>query len=228
MKIEIITDTFAPDINGVAMTLGRLTDGLRDKGHHVHVVHTGSKAGPDESLAAAVRLPGYKEVRLGLPKPIEFRIRWARKKPDMIYAATESLLGKSALKAAQSLSIPAASGFHTNFHEYIEPYGVPGLESMAMSYLRSFHQRARCTFTPSHEIARRLREEGLETVHLLGRGVDTDLFHPAKRCEKLRASWGARPAAPVVVIVGRVAAEKNLGLAMEAFGKIKAAMPDLQ
>jgi UDP-2,3-diacylglucosamine pyrophosphatase LpxH/glycosyltransferase involved in cell wall biosynthesis len=228
MNIDIITDTFAPDINGVAMTLGRLTNGLRARGHHVHVLHTGAQAGPDESLAAAVPLPGYREVRLGLPKPIELRARWSKRRPDVIYVATESPLGKSALKAARALGIPAASGFHTNFHEYIGPYGVPGLESLAMAYLRNFHQRARCTFTPSPDMARRLTEEGIETVHLLGRGVDTEWFDPAKRCGELRASWGARPAAPVALIVGRVAAEKNLPLAIEAFRRMKSAVPDMQ
>lgn len=227
MKIEIITDTFAPDINGVAMTLGRLVHGLRARGHQVHVVHTGSSAGPNESLAASVPLPGYREVRLGLPKPIEFRARWGKERPDVIYVATESLLGKSALKAAAALKIPAASGFHTNFHEYIEPYGVPGLESLAMSYLRRFHQRAQCTFTPSPGMARRLAENGFGTVHLLGRGVDHELFHPSKRCESLRSSWGARPAAPVAMVVGRVAAEKNLPLAVEAFRRMRAVVPDV-
>jgi len=228
MNIEIVTDTYAPDVNGVAMTLGRLTNGLRERGHRVHVMHTGSRAGPDESLAAAVPLPGYSQVRLGLPKPIELRLRWMKRRPDVIYVATESPLGKSALKAAQALGIPAASGFHTNFHEYIEPYGVPGLESLAMGYLRRFHRRARCTFTPSREMARRLTEGGVEKVHLLGRGVDVEQFSPAKRCDALRGGWGARPAAPVAMVVGRVAAEKNMPLAIAAFRQMKNVVPDVQ
>lgn len=228
MKIEIITDTFAPDINGVAMTLGRLVEGLRARGHHVHVVHTGACAGRDESLAAAIPLPGYREVRLGFPKPIAFRSRWVKQRPDVIYVATESPLGKSALNAASAMGIPAASGFHTNFHEYVQSYGMPGLESLAMSYLRNFHQMARCTFTPSVQMAQRLRHEGVKTVHVLGRGVDTRLFDPAKRCHQLRSSWGARPASLVAMVVGRVAAEKNLNLAMRAFEHMRTAMPDLQ
>ena len=68
MKIEIVTDTFFPDVNGVAMTMGRLGDGLRQWGHQVQVIHTGVSAGPGETCVAAVPLPGYKEVRIGLPK----------------------------------------------------------------------------------------------------------------------------------------------------------------
>lgn len=226
MKIDIVTDTFLPDVNGVAMTLGRLTDGLRRRGHRVHVIHTGTSAGPGETCAASVPLPGYREVRVGLPKPFELRARWMRKRPHAVYIATESPLGKSALKAANALGIPVATGFHTNFHQYLEQYGMPGLQPVAMSYLKNFHQRARCTLTPSREMAERLSAEGLPNVHLLGRGVDTELFSPEKRCESLRAEWGARPAAPVVAIVGRIAPEKNLEFGIATFGRIREAFPD--
>ena len=228
MKIDIVTDTFVPDVNGVAMTLGRLTDGLRQRGHRVHVIHTGTSAKAGETCVAAVPLPGYKEVRVGLPKPFELRARWLKRRPDAIYVATESPLGKSALKAAKALGIPAASGFHTNFHQYMEQYGMGGFQPMAMAYLKNFHQRADCTLTPSRDMVERLRIEGFQNVHLLGRGVDTDLFSPGKRCETLRAQWGARTATPVVVMVGRVAAEKNFELAMRTFEQMRQIFPDVR
>lgn len=228
MKIDIVTDTFAPDVNGVAMTLGRLTEGLKQRGHRVHVIHTGEFAGPGETCSAALPLPGYKEVRVGLPEPFKLRTRWLKKRPDAIYVATESPLGKSALKAANALGIPVASGFHTNFHQYMEQYRMGGLQSVAMAYLKRFHQRADCTLTPSREVVEKLQAEGFENVHLLGRGVDTELFAPGKRCEALRAQWGASAGAPVAVIVGRVAVEKNFELAMLAFERMRQAVPDVQ
>jgi len=228
MKIDIVTDTFVPDVNGVAMTLGRLTEGLRKRGHRVHVIHTGGTAGDGESLAAAVPLPGYREVRVGLPKPFELRARWTRKRPDAVYVATESPLGKSALKAANALGIPVATGFHTNFHQYMEQYGMGRLRPMAMAYLRSFHQRADLTLTPSRDMVETLAAEGLRKVRHLGRGVDTELYAPEKRCEALRAEWGARPGTPVVVMVGRVAAEKNFDLAVAAFFRMRQAFPDVR
>ena len=226
MRIEIVTDTFAPDVNGVAMTLGRLRDGLRERGHRVHVIHTAAQAAAGESSAAAVPLPGYKEVRVGLPKPFELRSRWLRKRPDVIYVATESPLGTSAVKAANALGIPVATGFHTNFQDYMGQYRLAALEPMAMAYLKRFHQRADCTLAPSDDIVERLQAAGFDRVHRLGRGVDTSLFHPAKRSESLRAAWGARPGAPVAIMVGRVAAEKNFDLAIEAFAKMRHAVPD--
>ena len=228
MKIDIVTDTFLPDVNGVAMTLGRLADGLKQRGHQVHVIHTGATAGNEETCAAALPLPGYREVRVGLPKPFKLRNRWAQKRPDVIYVATESPLGKSALKAANALGIPAASGFHTNFHQYMRQYGVGGLQSVAMAYLRNFHQRANCTLTPSQDMVELLTAEGLENVHLLGRGVDTALFSPTRRCSTLRASWGADDATPVALMVGRVAAEKNFELAMRTFGRMRQVLRDVR
>lgn len=228
MKIDIVTDTFSPDVNGVAMTLGRLTEGLKRRGHRVHVIHTGESAGPGETSSPSVPLPGYKEVRVGLPEPFKLRARWIKKRPDAIYVATESPLGKSALKAANALGIPVATGFHTNFHQYMEQYRMGGLQPVAMAYLRRFHQRADCTLTPSRDVADKLVAEGFNNVHLLGRGVDTDLYAPGKRCEALRAEWGATPGSPVAVIVGRVAAEKNFDLAMIAFEQMRQAVPDLR
>lgn len=226
MKIDIVTDTFLPDVNGVAMTLGRLTEGLRGRGHRVHVIHTGAIAGVSETSVAALPLPGYKEVRVGFPKPLELRSRWMRKRPDAVYVATESPLGKSALKAAKALGIPVATGFHTNFQQYMGQYGMGGLQPMVMAYLRNFHQRADCTLTPSRDMVNLLKAEGLENVHLLGRGVDTALFSPGKRCEDLRSAWAVRERAPVALMVGRVAAEKNFDLAIRTFERMREVFPD--
>jgi len=227
MKIDIVTDTFAPDVNGVAMTLGRLSDGLRKRGHRVHVIRTGEgKAG--ETIAASVPLPGYKEVRIGLPSSSKLRKRWLKRRPDAIYVATESPLGRSAVKAARILGVPVATGFHTNFHEYMERYSLGRLQAMTMGYLKRFHGRAHCTLAPSSELVERLEKEGFKNVHLMGRGVDTALFHPEKRCETLRASWGASSAAPVAIVVGRVAAEKNLELAVRCFEEMRKRVPDIR
>jgi UDP-2,3-diacylglucosamine pyrophosphatase LpxH/glycosyltransferase involved in cell wall biosynthesis len=227
MRIDIVTDTFAPDVNGVAMTLGRLCDGLRRRGHLVHVIRTGEGGGRGETVAASVPLPGYKEVRVGLPGSFKLRKRWTKRRPDAIYVATESPLGISALKTANALEIPVATGFHTNFHQYMEQYRLGGLQPAAMAYLKKVHSRANLTMAPTRDVVDMLLREGFQNVRLLGRGVDTELFHPAKRDTALRASWGARDGSPVAIIVGRVAAEKNLPFAMECFRKMRERLPDL-
>eukprot|EP00903_Cladosiphon_okamuranus_P003572 g3570.t1 len=209
------------------MTLGRLSEGLRERGHRVHVIRTGTGS-TGQTIAASIPLPGYKEVRVGLPDPFKLRKRWLRKRPDAIYVATESPLGKSAVKAARALGIPVASGFHTNFHEYMERYSLGGLQPIAMAYLKKFHDKTDCTLAPSPELVDRLREEGFSNVYLLGRGVDTSLFHPSKRSEQLRSRWGASPGSRVALVVGRIAAEKNLDLAVTSFEAMRKTMPDTQ
>lgn len=228
MRFDIVTDTFAPDVNGVAMTLGRLADGLRERGHMVHVIRTGEEQRERETVAASISLPGYKEVRIGLPGPFKLRKRWVKRRPDAIYVATESPLGVSAIRAAKSLEIPAATGFHTNFHQYMEQYRLGGLQPAAMEYLKRVHRRADVTMAPTTEVVSMLENEGFENVALMGRGVDTRLFRPDCRDASLRASLGAREASPVALVVGRVAAEKNLALAMECFRRMRERVPDLQ
>ncbi|BCX49618.1 hypothetical protein HAHE_35260 [Haloferula helveola] len=228
MRIDIVTDTFAPDVNGVAMTLGRLSDGLRKRGHIVHIIRTGGDRKAGETLAASITLPGYKEVRIGLPGPFKLRKRWLKRRPDAIYVATESPLGISAIKAANVLGIPVIAGFHTNFHEYMEQYRLGGLQPAAMSYLRKVHSRAEVTMAPTPDVVEMLEREGFRNVALLGRGVDTELFNPGRRCASLRAEWGVREGTPVAIIVGRVAAEKNLALAMECFRRMREKVPDMR
>lgn len=228
MRIEFVTDTFPPDVNGVAMTLGRLTRQLKEMGHFVHVMHTGENAVSGETVKNSVKLPGYPDVKVGLPSPIKLRKRWSKKRPDVVYVATESPLGASAVKAAKELGIAVMTGFHTNFHEYLEKYRLRKMHKPAMSYLRKVHLRSDCTLAPSMDVVETLRGEGFGEVKLLGRGVDTELFSPGKRCGILRAEWGARPETPVVLIVGRVAAEKNLDFGMKAISYMRARVPDVK
>jgi len=227
MRIDIITDTFAPDVNGVAMTIGRLVDGLRNRGHLVHVIHSGEEGenSPRETSTRFLRMPGYKEVRIGLPRPVKFRKRWTRKRPDVVYVATESPMGLSALQAAQSLGIASIAGFHTCFHEYLEQYRLGGLKSPMLAWLRKIHELANVTMTPSDDVARTLKQHDFKNVQVMGRGVDSSLFHPAKRDAELRKSWDAAEEAPVYLMVGRVAPEKNLEFGLKSFMKVREANP---
>ncbi|MFC5049727.1 glycosyltransferase [Rubritalea spongiae] len=228
MRIEFVSDTFPPDINGVAMTLGRLTQCLKERGHYVHVIHTGEQCESGQTVKQAVSLPGYKEVRVGLPSPIKLRKRWKRKRPDAIYVATESPLGVSAIKAAKEMGIPVAAGFHTNFHQYFSKYKIANMEKPAMSYLKNVHAKAHMTMAPSQDAVKMLEKEGFSNVKLLGRGVDVNLFNPDKRSAELRAEWGAKGDSPVVIIVGRLAAEKNLDFAMQLVAEMSLVEPKLQ
>lgn len=228
VRIAVVTDTFRPDINGVAMTLGHFVDILRTKGHLVYIVHTAGEKGKGGSKTPSLPLPGYPEVRIGLPSTKKLTQKWIQKRPDVIYVATESPLGYSAIKAAKKLSIPVASGFHTNFHHYMQKYGLGKMRNAALQYLKKVHESAHCTIVPSLTVKEQLASEGFNNLKIVGRGVNTQLFSPQKRCETLRASWNASPMTPIILMVGRVAAEKNLPFSLELCSKLRNKEPQLQ
>ncbi len=226
LHIEVVTDTYVPDINGVAFSLGRLCNGLRELGHRVEIIRSG-KAGEHETAVPSWPLPGYWEIKVGQPMPGFFRRRWTKQRPDLIYVAIETPLGFSAASAALKLGIPVIGGFHTNFREYLRKYGMQWFSEKVWLYQKWFHERLALTLVPSPDAQQKLVTAGFSKVSVLGRGVDTALFHPAKRSTTLRSKWGAPGDAPVAIVVGRVSAEKNIDLALRAFQRMRAKRDDL-
>lgn len=233
MHLCIVTETYPPEVNGVAMTLHRISIGLRAVGHRVSIIRPRQSSEAqnatyaDETIVNGLPLPGYNGLRFGLPCRRTLRSVWQTTKPDIIYAATEGPLGQSAIRASEDLSIPIVSGFHTNFHEYMKHYKLPVLEKLVGGFLRKTHNRTRRTFAPSQDVINRLEAMGIENIRLLGRGVDTTLFSPEKRDPELRRRWGITSDDGIVAIfVSRLAAEKNIPLAVQAFERIQQLQPD--
>lgn len=228
MHIVFVTETWPPQVNGVALTVRALALGLAARGHRVEVVRPGRDGndGKVELLfARGAPLPRYPGLQVGMPQGGELRRRWSERRPDVVYIATEGLLGISAMRVANALQIPVVTGFHTRFHDYAAHYGVGLLAPLVRSRLMQFHRRAQMTLVPTRALFDELTGAGIGHVRKLRRGVDTDLFTPSRRKSVLRKSWGVRGDAPVLLCVGRLAAEKNLGLALQAFRALQARMP---
>jgi glycosyltransferase involved in cell wall biosynthesis len=217
----IVTETYPPEVNGVAITLARLVEGLRDQGVRVSVVRPrrsqSDKSNSDDLLVGGLSLPGYPGLRMGLPAHRALRNHWQRRCPDAVYVATEGLLGWSALHTARKLRIPVFSGFHTNFHSYSKHYHAGWLDPFILGYLRWFHNRSTATIVASAQLAHQLRHVGVENIRVLGRGVDSRLFNPNRRSAELRRRWGVCSNDLVALYVGRLAPEKNLDLAIRAY-----------
>jgi glycosyltransferase involved in cell wall biosynthesis len=222
LHITLITETFAPEINGVANTLGRLCDGLRLRGHRVELVrprqsHDGAVTTDDLMLCRGWPIPGYPGLQWGQSSMHKLLRRWQRQRPDVVYIATEGPLGLCALRAARRLGIAVVSGFHTNFAQYTRQYGLGCIARLLTHYLRWFHNRSKVTLVPSVSQKMELERRGFARIELLSRGVDSALFHPSKRSQALRESWGLRAGDIGVVHVGRLAPEKNLGMLKSTF-----------
>lgn len=232
MRIALVTETYPPEVNGVAMTLSRLVGGLRARGHEVQVVRprqpaetlAPTSATPDVLVPGAA-LPFYTSLRLGFPAVHRLENAWRARRPHLVHVATEGPLGMATLAVAGRLGLPVTSSFHTNFHAYGGHYGMAGLRDVALAYLRWFHNDTRRTLVPTRQMMEELAEQGFRGLGVMSRGVDTALFDPARRSVELRAAWGAGPEDPVALYVGRIAAEKNLGVAVEAFLRLRARVP---
>ena len=231
MRIGIVSETYPPEINGVALTVHSLATGMAERGHSVEVIRPrqrqpftdapGILAVPTPGMA----LPRYPGLRFGLPMGRKLQARWTRLRPDAIYVATEGPLGWSAMRTAQRLGIPAATGFHTRFDTYAEHYGVGFLTNMVRGYMRRFHNRGSATLVPTEALRQELIAMGVDHPRILRRAVDTAQFHPRHRDSELRTQWGVDGHAPVLLYVGRIAAEKNLDLAVRTFRAVQQNVP---
>lgn len=227
---ELVTETFPPEVNGVALTVQALAAGLRELGHGVGLVRPRQAAevatgDPRLLLAPGAPIPRYPGLRFGLPIGARLRERWTLKRPDAVYIATEGPLGWSALRICRRLGLPVATGFHTRFDDYVGRYGAGFLSPWVMAWMRGFHNRADATLVPTRQLQSQLRERGFERVEVIGRGIDTRQFHPDWRCNELRQQWEADDSAKVVIHVGRIAPEKNLELAVRAFRELQRQQP---
>ena len=222
MRLALVTETFPPDVNGVSFTLDRLARGLAARGHTVSVWRAGPVPDNGADLPFHLhglpslpvpRYPGLRMGRFSIPSLLH---AWRHDPPDALYIATEGPLGIAAVGVARLLGIPFGTGHHTNFTSYLPAYGLGWLAGPAAAFQRRLHARGAFTMVPSRSTAESLADTGYERLVVVGRGVDTDLFHPDKRSADLRREWNAHPWDAVVLLAGRVAREKNLPLALEA------------
>ena len=223
LRIAIVTETYPPEINGVAMTLGRLIDGLRSQGHAVQVVRprqAGDERDNADILVRGIPIPRYSGLQFGLPAGRRLQTEWRRNPPDIVHVVTEGPLGMSAIKTARKLGLPMTSSFHTNFHRYSKHYGFGWLRGIIAVHLRKLHNQTAATFVPTQALAAELGADGFRDLRVMARGVDTTLFSPARRSEALRMQWGLKEHDLAVLYVGRLAAEKNLRAVVAAFEAI--------
>ncbi|THF61926.1 glycosyltransferase family 1 protein [Pseudothauera nasutitermitis] len=233
LRVAVVTETYPPEVNGVAMTTGRLVEGMLRGGHRVQLVRPrqgaadrpASAGGFEEVLSRGLPIPRYNHLRMGLPARGALTRLWSVQRPDVVQVVTEGPLGWSAVSAARKLRLPVVTEFHTNFHSYSDYYGISWLKQPVHAWLRRFHGKGDACLVPTAELAASLTERGVRRVEVVSRGVDIQLFSPGRRSEALRASWGVQPGDLVAVVVGRMAPEKNLGLAVQAFDRLRAVAP---
>jgi len=236
LQLAVITETYPPEINGVANTMRQLVLGMERRGHRVHVVRPRQAGDPrpgeaqraGETLVPGLPIPGYRGLRFGLPVFWRLRRLWRRERPDLVYIATQGPLGHAALRAARASTTAAVTGFHTQFDQYSQHYGLGILTQPIERTLRKFHNSSDATLVPTAELRDRLVGRGFSNVQVFGRGVDTEHFAPERRRDALRAAWGCGRHDLVLLYVGRVAAEKNIDLILATLAAARSAVPGIR
>ncbi|WP_166384693.1 glycosyltransferase family 4 protein [Catellatospora methionotrophica] len=219
MRVAIITESFSPDVNGVANSVARVADHLLARGHEPLVIapRPAPRAGRaiTEKPYPVVRLgslpmPGYGNVRLAWPTR-RLREALAGHRADVVHLASPFVLGAWGAKAAADLGIPVVAIYQTDVPGYARAYGVAPGEALSWRWIRHVHGRAAATLAPSSTTAAELVAHGVPNVGRWGRGVDAELFHPSRRDESLRAALA--PGGELIVgYVGRLAREKRVDL----------------
>ncbi|MFC0274236.1 glycosyltransferase family 4 protein [Metabacillus herbersteinensis] len=218
MRVAIFTDTFAPDVNGVARTLKRFTDYLESKGYEFKVFAPEST---NDSLFSShihrfASLPFflYPECRLALPNMVQVKTELQRFKPDIIHVATPFNIGFCGLHYAKKLNIPVVGSYHTDFDQYLEYYDLQFFSKFLWKYMHWFHRPLRKIFVPSQETLEQLRKQGFMNLRIWGRGVDCSLFHPNYNLAEVREAYQIKEKF-ILSYVGRLAPEKDIETLMK-------------
>jgi glycosyltransferase involved in cell wall biosynthesis len=207
MRIAIVTDAWAPQVNGVVRTLASTRAELESLGHRVEVI---SPAGH-----RSVPCPTYPEIRLALVGKARVGERIAAFAPDALHIATEGPLGLAARRWAQDSGMRFTTAFHTHFPQYLSRRTrLP--EALFWQFIRRFHAPAEATLVATPSLRAELAARGIARTRLWSRGVDLDRFAPSGPRHPAMASLPG----PVLLYVGRVAVEKSVGdfLALEGPG----------
>jgi glycosyltransferase involved in cell wall biosynthesis len=198
-RILIVSDAWAPQVNGVVRTLTTVAEELRRMGHVVEVI------GPDRFRT--MRCPTYPEIPLSLlPRRRLVRMIEAFD-PDALHIATEGPLGLAARSWARRTGFAFTTAFHTRFAEYVQARtGIPVRPIYA--WMRRFHGAGQGIMVATPSLRDELAARGFRNIRAWSRGVDLELFKPFPR-----EDWGLPR--PIFLHVGRVAVEKNIGAFLE-------------
>ncbi len=215
MKIAFFTETFLPKVDGIVTRLTKTIEFLTKNGDEVIVF---CPEGCPESYkgativgVAAMPLPLYPELKLGLPGPA-VSDKLEEFKPDLVHVVNPAVLGLGGIWLAKTNNIPLIASYHTHLPKYLEHYGMGMLEPLLWELLKAAHNQALLNLCTSTAMVNELEDKGIQRTALWQRGVDTENFRPELRSEKMREKlFGTyQNTDSLLIYVGRLSAEKQI------------------
>ncbi len=212
-RVALFVD--APEhLSGVAVTISNWVRQAESRGLNltVHTAGRGTLPGAVEfEPMGTLELKNYAGMNLHMPRVVEVMDYVQTAGFDMIHISTPGPMGMLGLLAARALGLPVSGTYHTDFPRYaVKLSGDPGVEAGSWNFMRWFYGQMDRVACPSRATLEDLADHGFdrETLHVVGRGVKSHLFHPEKRDASLREEWAANP--NTLLYVGRISEEKNL------------------
>ena len=215
MKIAFFTETFLPKVDGIVTRLTKTIEYLVKNGDDVIVFcpegSPNNYKGAKIVGVAAMPLPLYPELKLGLPGPAvsdaleDFQ-------PDLIHVVNPAVLGLGGIWLAKTNNIPLIASYHTHLPKYLEYYGMGMLEPLLWELLKAAHNQALLNLCTSTAMVNELESKGIKRTALWQRGVDTNSFKPEYRNQNMRTKLlGSYPdTGSLLIYVGRLSAEKQI------------------
>ncbi|MDL2342818.1 glycosyltransferase family 4 protein [Deinococcus sp. MIMF12] len=239
MRIGIVTATYLPSRNGVATSTALYARGLRERGHEVRIFtprHPQAREREDgvyrlnSSFAGARALgaPADYPVLLA-PGPL-LTSRLPLRDLDVLHTMHPFLAGRLALRWSRFSGAPVVFTAHTQYDQYLHYAPMPGRVGRAMlrPHVAAFARRVDTVLAPGRAMVEMLREYGFSgDVTLFPNPVDLAAFREA-RGEGFRAEYGVPADVPLVMYLGRLAAEKNLEAMLRAFAQAQASRPEVR
>jgi glycosyltransferase involved in cell wall biosynthesis len=194
MRLLVATDAWRPQINGVVRTIEETARACADFGVETVML--------TPERWRTVPLPSYSEIRLALAMPGTVARAIEAERPDAVHIATEGPIGLMTRRWCLAKGMPFTTSYHTKFPEYLRAR-VPVPLALSYRALRRFHAPARTVMVATPTLRGELAARGFDNLGYWSRGVDTALFHPARRVDL------GLPG-PIFLSVGRIAVEKNV------------------
>lgn len=236
MKILMISDVYFPRVNGVSTSIATFRKELVGHGHEVSLAAPDYGKGSDDD-GDIIRVPSRylvldpEDRMLRARRLLEFEAQFRRRAFDLVHIQTPFIAHRAGLELARRLGLPVVETYHTYFEEYLFHY-VPFLPRSMMRAAARWFTRRQCNrmdavIVPSNPMREVLQRYGVTVpVSVIPTGIETEVMQEGSR-ERFCDVHAIRPGRPVLVHIGRIAHEKNIGFLLEVLREVRKGFPDV-
>ncbi len=216
LRIALFSGNYNYVRDGANQALNRLVGYLLDQGAKVRVYsptieNPAFAATGDLVSVPSIAIPGRPEYRFPLHMSGAVKRDLEAFAPNIMHISSPDRVGRLMAKWARHHNLPVLASVHTRFETYFRYYNMSFAEPLAVAWLRKLYRKCDALVAPSESMAQVLRQQRMNyDIDIWSRGVDRDIFYPARRDLAWRQGLGIADDAPVIGFLGRLVMEKGL------------------